>query len=292
VTEPTSFAVEIFSECFESTGLGAGAVDRDGETEALPILLVAGADAHCTSWTPALIEPLTALGHRVVRYDHRDSGLSTKVPTNVGYTLDDLANDALTVMDAHGIDRAHVIGRSMGGMVGQLLALDHADRVATLTLVCSTPGLGDDRLPMAADWLVDRMTERLFAEPPETGAARAAWIVEQGEWFAGSRHPVPTTDRLQIAVAEVDRCWYPESGHGVAVSASPSRLDRLDGIERPTLVVHGTADPVFSVEHALALADGIRGAELWLVEELGHELPDGLVPELLSRLRIHLNRAS
>ena len=228
----------------------------------------------------------------MVRYDHRDSGLSTKVPADVGYTLDDLTDDALTVMDTHGIDRAHVIGRSMGGMVGQLLALDHADRVATLTLVCSTPGLGDERLPMAADWLVDRMTERLFAEPPETGEARAAWIVEQGEWFAGPRHPVPTADRLQIAVAEVDRCWYPESGHGVAVSASPSRLDRLDGIERPTLVVHGTADPVFSVEHALALADGIRGAELWLVEELGHELPDGLVPELLSRLRIHLNRAS
>lgn len=292
MTEPTSFAVEIFSECFEPSGLGAGAVGCDAEAAVLPILLVAGADTHCTSWTPVLIEPLMALGHRVVRYDHRDSGLSTKVPADVGYTLDDMTDDALTVMDAYGIDRAHVIGRSMGGMVGQLLALDHADRVATLTLVCSTPGLGDERLPMAADWLVDWMTERLFNEPPGTGAARAAWIVEQGEWFAGSRYPVPTADRLQIALAEVDRCWYPESGHGAAVGASPSRLDRLDGIELPTLVVHGTADPVFSVEHALALAKGIRGAELWLVEELGHELPDGLVSELLPRLRVHLNRAS
>ena len=288
MTGTESFAVELFSECFEPTGVDG----PDGGPAPLPVLLVAGADAHCTSWTPALIEPLTALGHRVVRYDHRDSGLSTKVPADVGYTLEDLAADALTVMDAHGIDRAHVIGRSMGGMVGQVLALDHADRVATLTLVCSTPGLGDERLPMAADWLVDRMTERLFAEPPGTDAARASWIVEQGEWFAGPRYPAPTAERLAIAVAEVARCWYPESGHGVAVGASPSRLDRLDEIATPTLVVHGTADPVFSVEHALALAEGIRGAELWLVEELGHELPDGLVPELLPRLQAHLIRAT
>ncbi|GIT45965.1 MAG: hypothetical protein Ct9H300mP12_05500 [Acidimicrobiales bacterium] len=102
----------------------------------------------------------------MIRYDHRDSGLSSKVPSDVGYTLDDLADDALAVMEAHGVERAHVIGRSRGGMVGQVLALDHADRVATLTLACSPPGLGDERLPVAADWLLERMTERLFTGPP------------------------------------------------------------------------------------------------------------------------------
>ena len=257
----------------------------------LPVLLVSGADSHCTRWTPALIEPLQALGHRVVRYDHRDSGLSSKVPSDVGYTLDDLADDALAVMEAHGVERAHVIGRSMGGMVGQVLAMDHADRVATLTLACSTPGLGDERLPVAADWLLERMTERLFTGPPRDESDRVAWIVEQDEWFAGSRYVVPTASRLVIAVAEVARCWYPESGHGAAVGASPSRLDRLGGIGVPTLVVHGTADPVFSVEHAVALADGIPEAELWLVEDLGHELPDGLMRDLLPRLTAHLTRA-
>jgi pimeloyl-ACP methyl ester carboxylesterase len=124
------------------------------------------------------------------------------------------------------------------------------------------------------------------------GAGRAAWIVEQDEWFAGSRYTVSTAERLAVAVAEVERCWYPESGHGAAVGASPSRLDRLGGIGVPTLVVHGTADPVFSVEHAVALAEGIPDAELWLVEDLGHELPDGLVLDLVPRLTAHLARAT
>ena len=287
MTEFTPFAAGLFSECFEAAVSSGGT----GGNEVLPVLLVSGADSHCTRWTPALIEPLQALGHRVIRYDHRDSGLSSKVPSDVGYTLDDLADDALAVMEAHGVERALVIGRSMGGMVGQVLALDHADRVATLTLACSTPGLGDERLPVAADWLLERMTERLFTGPPRDASDRVAWIVEQDEWFAGSRYAVPTASRLVIAVAEVARCWYPESGHGAAVGASPSRLDRLGGIGVPTLVVHGTADPVFSVEHAVALADGIPEAELWLVEDLGHELPDGLMRDLLPRLTAHLTRA-
>jgi len=288
VTEPTPFVDGLFSECFEAANSPGGT----GRDEVLPVLLVSGADSHCTRWTPALIEPLQALGHRVVRYDHRDSGLSSKLPSEEGYTLDDLAYDALAVMNAHGVEQAHVIGRSMGGMVGQVLALEHADRVATLTLACSTPGLGDERLPVAADWLLERMTERLLAGPPCGEADRAAWIMEQDEWFAGSRYAVSTASRLAIAVAEVARCWYPESGHGAAVGASPSRLDRLGGIGVPTLVVHGTADPVFSVEHAVALADGIPEAELWLVEDLGHELPDGLIRDLLPRLTAHLNRVT
>ena len=275
----SGFGVQIHSEVFEP---------MPGAPEAGAVLLVSGADSHCTRWTSAFIQPLLDLGHRVVRYDHRDSGLSTKVPADVGYTLADLADDACAVMDEHGILRAHVIGRSMGGMVGQVMALDHADRVATLTLLGSSPGLGDESLPSAADWLVDQMAERLFAPPAVSHTERVAWIVELDEMFAGDRYPITTAERIRTASAEVERCWYPESGHGPAVNSSPSRLDRLGGIAVPTLVVHGTADPVFPVEHAVALADGIPDAGLWLVEGLGHEVPDGLVPELLDRIREHL----
>ena len=275
----SGFGVQIHSEVFEPVS---------GAPEAGAVLLVSGADSHCTRWTSAFIQPLLDLGHRVVRYDHRDSGLSTKVPADVGYTLADLADDACAVMDEHGIVRAHVIGRSMGGMVGQVMALDHADRVATLTLLGSSPGLGDESLPSAADWLVDQMAERLFAPPAVSHTERVAWIVELDEMFAGDRYPITTAERIRTASAEVERCWYPESGHGPAVNSSPSRLGRLAGISVPTLVVHGTADPVFPVEHAVALADGIPDAGLWLVEGLGHEVPDGLVPELLDRVREHL----
>ena len=275
----SGFGVQIHSEVFEPVS---------GAPEAGAVLLVSGADSHCTRWTSAFIQPLLDLGHRVVRYDHRDSGLSTKVPADVGYTLADLADDACAVMDEHGILRAHVVGRSMGGMVGQVMALDHADRVATLTLLGSSPGLGDESLPSAADWLVDRMAERLFAPPAVSHTERVAWIVELDEMFAGDRYPITTAERIRTASAEVERCWYPESGHGPAVNSSPSRLGRLAGISVPTLVVHGTADPVFPVGHAVALADGIPDAGLWLVEGLGHEVPDGLVPELLDRIREYL----
>lgn len=275
----SGFGVQIHSEVFEP---------MPGAPEAGAVLLVSGADSHCTRWTSAFIQPLLDLGHRVVRYDHRDSGLSTKVPADVGYTLADLADDACAVMDEHGILRAHVVGRSMGGMVGQVMALDHADRVATLTLLGSSPGLGDESLPSAADWLVDQMAERLFAPPAVSHTERVAWIVELDEMFAGDRYPITTAERIRTASAEVERCWYPESGHGPAVNSSPSQLGRLAGISVPTLVVHGTADPVFPVEHAVALADGIPDAGLWLVEGLGHEVPDDLVPELLDRIREHL----
>jgi len=157
-----------------------------------------------------------------------------------------------------------------------------------LTLLGSSPGLGDESLPSAADWLVDRMAERLFAPPAVSHTERVAWIVELDEMFTGDRYPITTAERIRTASAEVERCWYPESGHGPAVNSSPSRLGRLAGISVPTLVVHGTADPVFPVEHALALADGIPDAGLWLVEGLGHEVPDGLVPELLDRIREYL----
>ncbi len=267
--------VELFAEAF-------------GPPAGEPVLLISGADAQCTRWTPAIIDPLVETGHRVVRFDNRDSGLSTKLASDVGYTLDDLAGDALRVLDDLDIGDAHVVGRSMGGMVAQVLALEAPERVRSLVLLCTSPGLGDERLPPALDWLVDAMAERLFAPPPADRDARVSWVVDLDRLFAGFRYAFDVVAATRMAEAEVERCWYPESGHGPAVGASPSRLDRLGEIGAPTLVVHGTADPVFPVEHALALSGGIPGADLWLVEGLGHEVPDACLEDLMPRLLSHL----
>ncbi|MBL77984.1 MAG: alpha/beta hydrolase [Acidimicrobiales bacterium] len=263
-------------------------VEAFGPEDGEPVLLLSGADTQCTRWSEALLDPLLEAGHRVVRFDTRDCGLSSKLPASVGYTLADLAADACGVLDGEDIGSAHLVGRSMGGMVAQVLALDHPERVRSLILLCTTPGLGDERLPPPVDWLVDRMAERLFSPSPADHVERVAWLVELDRLFAGPRFPFDEEAAVLLADADVSRCWYPESGHGPAVNSSPSRLDRLGEVGARTLVVHGTADPVFPVEHGLALADGIPGADLWLVEGLGHEVPDACLPDLVPRLLEHL----
>ncbi len=263
-------------------------VEAFGPVDGEPVLLLSGADAQCTRWTPALVDPLVDAGHRVVRFDTRDCGLSSKLSSDDGYTLDDLATDACRVLDGEGIEAAHLVGRSMGGMVAQVVALEHPERARSLTLLCSTPGLGDERLPPPDDRLVDQMTERLFAPPPVDHVEKVAWLVELDRLFVGTRYPFDETAATLVADADVTRCWFPETGHGPAVNSSPSRLDRLGDIGVRTLVVHGTVDPVFPVEHGIALAEGIPGADLWLVEGLGHEVPDACLAELLPKVLAHL----
>jgi pimeloyl-ACP methyl ester carboxylesterase len=248
-------------------------VEEQGPPDGPALLLVAGSDATTLRWPGSLVEPLVAAGFRTVAYDHRDCGASTKIDPDRPYRLDAMAGDAIGVLDALGVERAHVVGYSMGGAIAQLLALDHPGRVASLVLVASTPGLGDERLSFASEWFVDQMAERLFAAPPRTHDERVGWIVDLYRMLAGPRYPFDDAAQRALAEAELARCWYPESGHGVAVGSSPSRLDVLARITAPTLVVHGSADPVFPIDHAQALATAIPHARLVVVDGLGHEVP-------------------
>lgn len=265
--------------------------DRLGPSDAEAVLLIAGADTPGFRWTPALVDRLLAAGYQVLRFDHRDCGRSTRFGADAAYRLDDLVADTIGLLDHFGIADAHVIGSSMGGMIAQLLALDHADRVRSLVLVASSPAPGDDRLPGPLDEFVEAMTERLFAGPPSDDAGRIAWLVELDELLAGPAHPVEREARVALAAAEIATGWVAESGHGVAVHASPGRLDRLADITAPTMVVHGTADPVFPPAHGRALATGIDGAVLVEVEGLGHVVPDALIGDLWPVLLRHLRTA-
>lgn len=263
-------------------------VDDQGPADGEPVLLVAGADSPGFRWTPTIVDPLVAAGHRVVRFDHRDCGRSTRFGADAAYLLDDLAADVVGLLDLLGISSAHVIGRSMGAMIGQVLALDHPARVRSLTMFGSSAGPGDERLPGPADDFVDAMATRLFAGPPTDPAEQVAWIVELYELLAGPGYPVDADQQHALAAAEVATGWAAETGHGVAVHASPSRIDRLAEIGAPTLVVHGTADPVFPPEHGRILATGIPGAVLIEVDGLGHEVPDALIDDLMPVLLRHL----
>lgn len=265
-------SVQLFAERF--------AVDTSFD-RSTAVLLLSAAEAPSTRWPPELIESFTAEIGQVIRFDTRDSGRSSDA--DHGYTLDDLSADAVGVIDHFGVQTVHVVGRSMGAMVAQVLALEHAKRVLTLSLLSSTAGLSDAH-GTPAPWFVERMAERLLCGPPVSHEERIEWIVEQQTWFAGGRYRFDRDDAMGWASAEVDAFWHDDVGHGRAVVESESRYHRLQEIECPAMIVHGTADPVYPVAHGQALAAGIPSSELHLVEQLGHELPDAFAPELADLL--------
>jgi len=255
------------------------------------VVLISGADSPGSRWDLDLVGSLARAHFRVVRFDNRDCGLSTKIDPDELYTLDDMARDVVGLMDALDIERAHVVGRSMGGMIGQLLALDHRERVRSLALLISSPGLGDERLPRPAEAFLDELAARHLAPPPKTREERVDYLVELFRLYAGTAVPFEEARLRAASAAEVDRMWYPESGHGHAAWSTASRVDRLGEISVPTLILHGTVDPVVPVAHAHFMAAAIPDNECWIIDGLGHETPAALPPELTRRLLALFSRA-
>ncbi len=277
----------------ESVDLGALAlwVDVSGPEDGEPVVLLTGADTPGFRWTPAIVEPLVGSGHRVVRFDHRDCGRSARFRSSDAYDLADMAGDVSALLDHLSIDSAHLVARSMGGMIAQILALDHPARVRSLTLIGTTPAAGDSRLAGPDEDFVEKMMMRLFAGPPAEADAQVDWMVELAGLMNGSLYPLDQAVETILARAEIETGWAAETGHGVAVYSSPPRLERLVEITAPTLVVHGTVDPVFPIDHGRALAEGISGAVYIEVDGLGHEVPDAFVADLWPVLHRHLAAA-
>jgi pimeloyl-ACP methyl ester carboxylesterase len=252
-----------------------------------PILLVMGLAASMLHWEDDFCERLASGPRLVIRYDHRDTGRSVSYPRGApGYTGDDLVADAAGLLDALGASRAHVVGFSAGGGIAQRLALDYADRLLTLTLMSTSPGTGDD-LP--------GMSERMrayFAEPPpepdwSDREAVIEYLVEDERHYAAPSRPFAEGERRALAARIVDRTndvAASMKNHWALDGGEPWR-ERLGEIRVPTLVLHGTEDPLFPIGHALVLQREIPGARLVRLEGIGHELPreawDVVVPEIL-----------
>jgi pimeloyl-ACP methyl ester carboxylesterase len=271
-------------------------VQTFGDVADPAILLIAGAAGSMDWWDDQLCDRLAAGGRFVVRYDHRDTGQSVSYPPGApGYDGRDLTEDAAGVLDAMAIKRAHVVGMSMGGGIAQELALDHPDRVASLTLVSTSPAVprGPDRaaLPPASDELRKR-----FAKPPpepdwSDRTAVVDYMVEDARAYGGA-HPFDEEAVRKLVGRVVDRTINVASSmtnHSVMENGEPVRR-RLGEIRAPTLVVHGTHDPLFPIAHAEALATEIPGAWLLRLEGVGHEVPppttwDEVVPAILDHTR-------
>jgi pimeloyl-ACP methyl ester carboxylesterase len=251
------------------------------------ILLVMGAGASMDWWRDDLCARLAAGPRQVIRYDHRDTGGSTSYPPGEpGYTSDDLVADAAALIAVLGLRRAHVVGQSAGGALAQVLALDHPERVASLTLVATSPAGPDPDLPPMTE--EGRAAFGAIAEPDWSDrAAVIDYLTEQWRACAGRSRPFDADGTRALSARVVDRTTNMESSmkNAYAAEGSDRWRERLGALDVPTLVVHGTEDPLFPLGHGEALAREIPGAELLVLEGGGHELDrrdwDVVVPAIL-----------
>jgi pimeloyl-ACP methyl ester carboxylesterase len=246
------------------------------------ILLIMGSGASMDLWEPGFCELLAARGRFVVRYDHRDTGRSVSYePGAPGYT----GEDVVGLLDALEVERAHLVGMSMGGAIAQVVALDNPDRVASLTLIATSPAGPDDDLPgMSPETLAE-----FKVDTPDWADRDAVidYMVHLERICASRSEPFDESGFRVICARAFDRTVNVESmttNHHLIDGGEPWR-ERLPDLEVPTLVIHGTDDPVLPYEHGVALANEIPGARLLTLERTGHELPsrtwDLAIPAIL-----------
>ena len=275
-----------------------------GSERARPLLLTMGLGAQMVLWDESFCEALAERGHYVIRYDNRDVGLSTKFeaagtpdlmtlmakPDEApppAYTLDDMADDAAGLIDALGLESAHVCGASMGGMIVQTLALRHRARVRSMTSIMSTTG--NRELPAANP----AVAARLILPPPSGRDAVIERSVETFRIIGSPGFPFDEAGVREKAARSYDRCFLP-SGQArqlAAILAQPNRVPSLQSLDLPTLVVHGEADPLVPVEGGRDTAAAIPGAELMLVPGMGHDMPREIQPQLVERISALIARA-
>lgn len=249
------------------------------------VLLIHGACASMLYWEEEFCLQLADRGRFVIRYDSRDTGRSVSYPVGrPGYTLRDLAEDAVGLLDVLGVERAHVLGRSMSGAIALLLGVDHPERVASLTFVTTTPG-DDDLPPMSAEFL-----EHTAANPdPADDDAVVEFIVGLGRAYSGSSVYFDEKAARALAQEDVARTVHMASAltNHFAIDFDGPRNGGYRDITAPTLVIHGELDPVFPLPHGEALREAIPGAELLVLPGAGHELPPALWPDICDALHRH-----
>jgi pimeloyl-ACP methyl ester carboxylesterase len=269
-------------------------IDDQGLPDGEPLLLIMGLGMQLTGWPDELVQALVSKGFRVLRLDNRDIGLSQhfdqlglpnmalagirytlRLPLATAYTIADMAQDAVGVLDALGIQRAHICGASMGGMIAQHLAARHPQRVKSLTLMMTTTGAR--HLPQPGL----RVRRALLSRPARNDPATVAAHLQRVLHVIGSPAYPADPERLrQRLEATVRRSWHPAgtARQIVAVMADIDRSSLLPKITAPTRVIHGQDDPLVRVAAGHDLVQRIRGAVPDIVPGMGHDLPLQLIP--------------
>ena len=273
-----------------------------GDKDASPLILIMGLGSQMVLWDGEFCRKLAAGGYRVIRFDNRDIGLSTKldwmqVPDTTAvtaalqrgevpalpYTLEDMATDTAALLTALGYDKAHIVGESMGGMIGQIMAINLSERLLSLTSIMSSTG--NPFLPPPSP----EVLEILYTPFPTDHDGFVESFVRTFKVLSGAAMP------LSEALA---RKWAEQSyKHGLnpagvarqfaAIMAAGDRTEKLKSISIPTLVIHGDVDPLLPVECGLATATAIPGSRLKIIQEMGHALPEAVWPQIVAEITRH-----
>jgi pimeloyl-ACP methyl ester carboxylesterase len=295
--------VQTSDELFSPVGRGIELCYQTfGDPDDDPLLLVMGLGGPMNWWDPDLCRALAGQGFYVIRYDNRDTGRSTVLDgrvsraallrafagtrTRVPYSLADLADDAFGLLDHLGLESAHVVGVSMGGMIAQTMAIARAGRVRSLTSIMSTTG------KRTVGWLHPSLFPAMLAGRKP---GRAAYVRSSAEFWKmiGSPGYPQTTEQVERRAAETYDRGVSVNGvgrHMLAVVTQPNRGQRLRSVRVPTLVVHGLADKMVHPSGGRATAAAVPGAELLLIDGMGHDLPPDLFETFVAAIRRNAER--
>jgi pimeloyl-ACP methyl ester carboxylesterase len=278
-----------------------------GDAGAEPLLLIMGLGAQMILWDDEFCEQLAARGFRVIRFDNRDVGKSSKlsggkrltavellklrflkIPVAAPYKLHDMAKDVIGLMDALHIDSAHLVGASMGGMIAQEIAISFPQRVRSLTSIMSTTG--NPKVPPPTR----EAAAMLMAPPPTT---KEEYLLRFGQTWKVLRvgsFPLDEARDHERAERTFERGLSPDGAGRQfrAILASGSRKERLPSVKAPTLVIHGTVDPLVRPEGGKDTAASIPGAKLLMIEGMGHAMPIPMWPQIIDAIDKHAHAAS
>ncbi len=271
-----------------------------GNRDGAPLLLVMGLGCHLIHWDEAFCGLLAERGHRVIRFDNRDIGHSTKlleapVPGpemllgggSPAYSLSDMAADTVGLLDHLGIERAHLVGTSMGAMISQTIAIEHPARVVSLCSISSTTG--DPAVGRSSPAAIGAFTVPL--EPTREGYAEASLRIARAIGSPG--YPAEEERLRDLGRRSYDRSHYPE---GIArqlhaITCSPDRTEALRRLDLPTLVMHGAEDPLIALSGGEATAQAIPGAGLKVFAGMGHDLPPVLWGSFVEEIEANIGAA-
>lgn len=262
--------------------------DTFGDQSSPPVLLIIGLGTQMIAWDESICHKIAQSGYYVIRFDNRDAGLSTMIDsagkpdmpsfianimqgkkTHPPYTLDDMADDAIGLLDGLGINKAHICGMSMGGMIAQTVAIRHPERVLTLTSIYSSTG--NPQLPQAKP----EVAALAFSPPPEKREDFIEFKTTLYKKISGPGFPFDESWHRDLATREYDRSFYPDgvARQLIAIIAHGNRKEALKKIKIPTLIIHGSDDPLIPVEGGKDTAEAMPEAKFIIIEGMGHDVP-------------------